>query len=422
MTTRELGASEVYYEVVDRLWPMNALCAMELDEPIGLDRVDRAWTALAAQVPVVGARIERTDGRTAHFDFGAQVPVPPPTRYDDLPTALATESTIRFDLAAGPLVRCAVVGDGTAVLVVAHHTLLDGRGLAQLAFVFAGVLADETAPIDHPLTGGTVALEPYVAPAHSWTGRRTEMLALARQVRDEDGFVGKAAPPPWHDPAPEAERAPGFITFGLTAEESRRVLDWSRSIGATVQGALSAAFLDTLAELAPGAERVGLSTIVDLRAHCEPPADTFIGQAAALMEASYPLGGDPAEAARSVSASVRQRFDRGEAELFLALSGVDRLSVGEASDKTVHRWISGATPSATISNLGLLSGTAPDSLTQVTFALAPTPNQAIFVAASTYRGRMSFSVSFDRNRLSVAPEAFVELYRRHLDTLTSPQR
>jgi len=417
--TRGLDSSEVYYELIDRIWPMNILCVLELDGAVTTSAVAEAWARSAERVPVVGARVERTSPRDAHFVFGPDGATGTVATYDDLPTALAAEGRTPIELATGPLARCSVVehAERATVVIAVHHAALDGRGLAQLALLFARVLLDGDDVSGHPLTSATLPLGELTVPEHSWASRRGEMLATAREIRSEDGYVDNAVPLPWHDPALEAEREIGFVPFRLTTEETADLIGWSRTHDATVHGALSAAVLRTVALLTPRLPRTALSTTVDLRARALAPERGSIGQAAAVIAASY---GDPADAgatARAVSADVRRRVDRGEGELFFALSGADRLPVGEESDKVVRQWTGNATPSVCLSNLGVVRGAAPDALRGLTFGLAPTPNQVAFVFAATFRGRTSFTVGFDRSRLAIDPETLAETLRLELVAL-----
>lgn len=416
MSTRELDLGEVYYELIDRIWPMNVLCALELGDGVDRDRVEAAWAQVADLVPVVGARVDRAGGET-RLAFGPPGVRPAVASYDDLPTALAAEARSRIPLGTGPVARCSVVGPAATTLVLAvHHAVLDGRALAQLALVLARVIAGEDVT-GHPLLSPTVPLSRFAPPESDWRSRRREMLALARAVREEETFVGNADAPGWHDAGLDRERDPRFVTFALSGEESTGLVEWARANGATVQGAVSAAVVRAARGLGSASGRLGLATPVDLRARALAPADAAIGQAAAVLAGSYAVSGSAAEIARAVSTDVRRRVDRGEGELFFALSGADRLPVGEATDKVVRGWTSNATPAVCISNLGVVPGAAPDLLRGLTFGLAPTPNQVAFVFAATFGGRLSFSVGYDAHRLAVDGATLADAVRSELLSL-----
>lgn len=419
MTTRPLDPTEVYYEVVDRLWPMNALGVIELAGSYDVEQVTAAWATITEQVPIVGARVVRDGPREAHFDFGTRLPRPA-SPYDEMLDMLADVSDIRIDL-TGPLVHCATAptaDGGTAIAVTAHHVALDGRPMAQLLFLLARVLVDGDDISGHPLTLPTEPLSKYTLPERDWSLRRSEMLATAREIRGEEHYVGNGGVPDWYDRALDRDRDVVYTIFDLETEQARALIDWSKANGATVHGALTVAVLKAIAHLAPELDRVPLSTTVDLRVRAASPAVDVVGQSAAVVSASFDAGVDSGALAREVSADIKRRVDRGEPELFFALSGVDKLPVGDVTDKVVRRWMETATPAANLSNLGVVTGEAPESVTRMCVSLAPTPNQVLFVTATTFRGRVTLINSFDRNRLSISPELFTEALRAEVAGLT----
>jgi hypothetical protein len=419
VTTRPLDPTEIYYEVVDRLWPMNALGVIELEGEYDVEQVAAAWATITEQVPIVGARVVRDGPREAHFDFGARL-LGPITPYDDELAMLAAVSDEQISL-AGPLVRCATapgVWGGTALAVTAHHVALDGRPMAQLLFLLARVLVDGDDVSGHPLTAPTEPLGRYTLPQRDWGLRRGDMLATAREIRDEEGYVGTGDVPAWYDRALDRPRDLAYTIFDLSADESQALIDWSKSNRATVHGAVTAVVLKTIARLAPEMKRIPLSTTVDLRVRAAAPAVDVVGQSAAVVSASFDASRETGALAREATADIRRRVDRGEPELFFALSGVEKLPVGEATDKVVRRWMEAATPAANLSNLGVVTGDAPDSVRRLCVSLAPTPNQVLFVTTTTFRGRVTFINSFDRNRLTISPDLFTETLRGEVSVLT----
>ena len=418
MTTRPLDPTEVYYEVVDRLWPMNSLLFITLDQVVDRTRVEQAWAALVAQVPTLGARVVRTDPREAHFDFAAGL-TGPVDEFPDVPAMLVDLLDTRLDL-AGPLARCALSpgpDGGTTVAIAASHVALDGRSLAQIVLLL-GQLLDGADIAGHPLTSPTEPLARFALPERDWGTRRTEMIATARTIRDEDAYAGLGAVPDWYRADAGPDRDLACTVFTLTPDESQALIRWSKASGATVHGALSVAMLRALARLSPGATRFPLSTVVDLRVRAAAPAIDVVGQAAAVVSGSFDVTTEPAELARQVTEDIGRRVDRGEPELFFALAGVERLPVGEASDKVVRQWMSAGTPTANFSNLGVVTGEAPDQVVGVGAILAPTPNQVLFVASTTFRGYVTFALCFDRNRLTIDPADFTDTLRAEVAALS----
>lgn len=405
---RGLDPSEVYYELIDRTWPMNALCAAELDQAVTAGQVQQAWNTLAEQVPIIGARVERSSGREAHMVFGTPHGTLPVTRHDDVPSAWTHESLTAIDLAVGPAVRCSVVeqDSGSTVIIAAHHSVLDGRYLVELAKLLAGILFDQGDVTDHPLTEPTLALHEAGGAPSSGGHRLTDMVATAREVRAEDGFVGAAEAFAWHDPQLDSPRDVGFAMFGLTEGETSGLISWARSQEATVHGALSAAVLRAATAVTPELARVGLSASVDLRSRFGSPERGCVGLAAGVISASYETTGDSGAAARLISSDVRRRYDRGEGEMLYSLSGAGRFPVDHTADRVIRRWTEQATPTLFIGNLGVVAGPAVPALRRIWVGMAPVPNQVAVIVATTFRDKLNLSVGFDRNRLTTDPDSF----------------
>jgi hypothetical protein len=419
--SRELDPSEVYYELIDRTWAMNAMTAAELDVPLTTAQVEEAWNRLAEHVPVIGSRIDRRSGQEASMVFGTAREPLPITRYDDDATAWAQESRVPFDAASGPLVRCALVEKESAasVLFVSHHSVLDGRGLVELALLFCAVLLDDGDVADHALAEPTVSLHVGDGARSAGRNRLADAVALARRMRDEDGFVGAAETVSWHDPRIDAPRDVGFGFFDLSEVETSGLLAWARSQQSTVHGAISAAALRAAADLSPGSGRLGIAASVDLRSRFETPDHGFIGLAAGVISASYDTTVSTGELAREISTDVRRRFDRGEGELLYTLSGAGRFPVDHTADRVIKGWTEQATPTVFIGNLGAVPESAPHGLRRLRPGLAPLPNQSAYVAGATYGGRLSLTVGLDRNRLSIDPDTFVSTVRARLLELAS---
>jgi hypothetical protein len=418
VTTRPLDPAEIYYEVVDRLWPMNSLLFVTVTDTFDRAQVEQAWSKLVEQVPTLGARVVRTDPRTASIDFSAGL-TGSVTEFTDVPSMLVDLLGTRLHL-AGPLARCGLapgLDGGTTFAIAASHAALDGRSLAQVVLLMARVLVDGANISGHPLTQPTEPLSRFALPERDWSTRRSEMLATARSIRDEAEFAGNGSVPGWYRTDAGDDRDLACAVFTLTPDESRSLIGWSKTSGATVHGALSVAMLRTLARLSPGSTRFPLSTVVDLRVRADPAAIDVVGQAAAVVAGSFDATTEAAELARQVTRDIGRRVERGEPELFFALSGVERLPVGETTDKIVRQWMAASTPAANFSNLGVVTGEAPDNVRGVGAILAPTPNQVVFVATTTFRGHVTFALCFDRNRLSIEPSEFTDALRAEVAAL-----
>ena len=272
--------------------------------------------------------------------------------------AAVSDARISTRRSAGPLRDRSRDDGGTAFAVTAHHVALDGRPMAQLLFLLARVLVDGDDISGHPLTAPTEPLGRYTLPERDWSTRRAEMLATAREIRDEEQLRRQRR----RARRGTTARSTGTATWPTrsstsTAEQSQALIDWSKANGATVHGALTAVVLKAIAQLAPETEAG--AALHDRR----PPGP----RGSAGGRRGRPVRGrgvgvlrrhgvEPGALAREATADIRRRVDRGEPELFFALSGVDKLPVGEATDKVVRRWMETATPAANLSNLGVVTG------------------------------------------------------------------
>lgn len=415
--TRDLDRSEVYYELIDRTWSMNAVGAAELEESFPTSRVEEAWNELAAQIPIVGARVERASGHEAHLVFGTPHGSLAVGEHVDVASAWAAEARSAFEMATGPLVRCSVVqrDSGTTLVIAAHHSALDGKYVIELLTLLATALTTSSSDIgDHELTEPTVGLHEAGGGPPAGRPRLADQVATAREMRNEDGYVANAGPFTWYDDSIDPPRDPGFAFFELSEAETSGLIGWARSQQATVHGALSAAMVNAAVSLSPELERVGLSASVDLRSRFGSPDRGCIGLAAGVLSGSYDSTVDSGELARVVSADTRRRFDRGEGELLYALSGVGRLPVDDNADKVIRQWTEQATPTIFQGNLGMVSVSAPPALRQFAVGMAPIPNQVAVVVASTFRRRLSLTVGYDRNRFSIDPEGFAATLHEHV--------
>ena len=411
-SVRALGPEEVYYQLLGRLWPMNALCAVELEADA--ETVRAAWARLVELVPLLRARVRAGAERGGEVEFEVHRAVEPWATFPDLASALRTESSTPLDPASAAS-RVSLVEDGptTTVVLCMHHALIDGRGIAQIGLLL-GELVAGSEPDDHPLFSRTVALEDVLEKTTDLRQRRRELLALAREVRGEQDYVGHADRLPWHRPEVEGARDVEFHFVRLDRDQTTALLTRGRASRTTVHGLLVAAVLGACAAMAPGVGRLAVTTAVDLKGPNQIPADTPIGQAAGLIASSYDVTVPEDELARAITADIRRRVERGEGDLGYALSGADRLVVGPQSDEVVLRWTGDATPGVCVSNVGVVPDPVPPGVRRVLPNLAPTPNQVLFVAATTLHGELELVISYDRSRLDVEPAALTRAIRERL--------
>jgi hypothetical protein len=398
---RPLDVAGQYYAVLDLLWPANVVCVAELDTAFAADEVDAAWAQVRTANPIVKSRL-------AQLGIGPPVLVDHPGvacdfRYCEgsLETVLADEQRIRFDVAAGPLVRCRyLVADGSsALLVTGHHAVLDARGGFVLLQQIIGVLASGAVPQPRELPSG---LNDRVRPGLRWPKDRRVVLDQLREISERRQGAG-----PTDVLLPTAadisDRRLSVTKHRLDETATSSLLARAKAIGATGYGMIAAAWLHATHELFAddrATHHLALTTPADLRPRLVPavPADEP-GMYATLIGTSHVVGSAlHDELAAEVSAVVQAAVDRGEGELFFALARPGPLD--QTGAEMLRGAIAAAPQAIAVSNTGRLpEGTDPEWVRSVWFSFAPSPNQLAFVAATTYRGRLTMAVCTDHVRL-----------------------
>jgi hypothetical protein len=190
------------------------------------------------------------------------------------------------------------------------------------------------------------------------------MLRLLRELRDERDRAGPPAEVSWHERS-GVSRDPGLGQLAFSAAETAAIAEMARAAGATVHGALSAAWL--------------------------------LASAHRLLARAF------AEAAHSVTEGVRARLARGEGELFYALTRPDAVTFDDDGLSRFRTLIDAAPRAIAVSNTGVLDDAGdPEWVRSMSFVLAPTPNQVAFAAATTYRRRLVINLATDRSRVDAA--------------------
>jgi NRPS condensation-like uncharacterized protein len=412
---RGLDPAETYYTILDRLWPMNVLCSLQLAAHCSADRIAAAWEEMGRLAPVIGARISPVaELGPSRVEFAVARPGAIQT-YEGLEQALRKEAAVPIDLAAGPSTRCSVVardGHVSHVVLAVHHAVLDGRALARLALMLGGAL-DEDGMTTGPLTAPTSPLSAFADPTRTWSGDRRGAIATASTFRQETGYAGNADPVSWHAVEAGVERDVEFAPLVFSLAETAAVVTTARTAGATVHGVLAAALLGASIAFSPKNRNAALYTPVDMRAVCRDDAQS-VGVAASMIAGAFDATVDHATLARAVSSDVRRRIDQREPELFFAMSGIDRLRPGKQSDQVIRDWTTKAPQGICLSNLGILPEAETGAVQSLSFALAPTPNQVAFAFAATFRGRMSLTIGVDRNRSGVSADDLASEVSRRL--------
>jgi len=170
-----------------------------------------------------------------------------------------------FDSAHPPLLRAALLESdgGTALIVIAHHSIMDGRGAC---FFIEDVL--------RALDGETLSPLPLSLPLESILVNEIARVDEARPDKPVDESLA---------PAPQSYRTvdstlPDVIALALTRDLTRALIERCRGEMTTVYGAVAAAIHKAAQTLMPqGSERPRrLLTPIDIR-HLAPDASRAAG-------------------------------------------------------------------------------------------------------------------------------------------------
>ncbi len=404
---RPLDRAEAFFWLLDRCSSMNFAILAEGSGTLDPGRLEEALARAARIHPALAVAIEADSvGRLAF--------VPRPRSRagfsreesgDDWHEALSARLAQPFDLGEAPLLRAhwfGRPGGRWAFAIVFHHSIGDGRS----GFRLVADLIDDARGIPVPSTPfepkpSLMELFPEALAgaaghekAQAWKASlRREALRPAALA----GFARKDAPV---RPAIVPVRLDEAIVAGL----SRR----ARELGASVHGLVGAAELMAARDHfdAGGTPALMLTSPVDLRGNLAAPVDDATpGFYVTLLSsiAKVPESDGIGALAKFLTDDLRRQVAQGCGHLFYHLT-----PAAEAIPAT-HEGIAGFSaylqrmPTAfVLSNVGRVAA-MPEAggvrVDEVSFALCPMAHQPLFVAASTWGGRLALNVVHDANRL-----------------------
>lgn len=420
---RPMTAAEKYYTFLDHRWRVNVLISADLDvcfDPaVVRDRwlEFRARRVLARAVPTVDLTLVDLGPDVAqHGDLFRAVEMPS-SEWDGV---LDEEAEAPYDLDLPMRLRylTSPAEGRSRVLIVGHHSMLDGRiGLAEMQ-AFVRFLDGQDVAEQHELS---VPAAP--ATGHAWQQDARARLALLRAMRNRSLELGTPGPDDW--PAEDVERIPRLRQALLESEDVAPVIAEGRRHGVSVFSVVAAAWLATVAR------HLGMgSTATDPVLQLAVPADTSTpstdpsrptAMSVPVITRSFrvPNVADAPrlwELAGEILREVREGLERGEGDLFFQLTraeAVEDLTEGAA---LVGAGLAASPPCVLVSNMGVIDpGTDPEWLHHVQGQLATTPNQMVFAAILSYRGRLVQTISTDTGR--IPQERAAEMTDSYLELL-----
>jgi hypothetical protein len=399
---RQLDPAERYFWLLDRLGAATVGAIAELDRVLTRGELEAALAAVQRRHPLLRARIEVVDGQLLLVE--ARGPIP-------LSVCEVHAASWTVDLAAWldqhfpedgrPMVRAVSLPLGperSAVALLVHHALIDGRGAAAalqqvLRTARSGASGDQSAV--------TISAPP---PLHD---RFPQERRAARAVRDVLSDVraeraGLPAPDgyPFHSRHLPTRRT---RLHTVVVDPVDRLVSAARDAKATVHGLVAAAALQAAAALIAEDQQLTLAVAspTDLRVQADPPlSDDEVAMATGLLCTPYTVVGDLPELARRISAQTHREFARGESHLFYRLARAGSFAATESGLDQFASWLDAAPQNIAVSNVGVVGrGGDPAWMRSLGLTLSPSANQLAFVALTTYRGRLTMLVTTDDEKL-----------------------
>lgn len=407
-TARPLDPAERYYALVDRHWSTVIVASAELSRRFTVAEVEAAWGQTSS------ARLTAIDGALGFEPC-------PPGPVERVPTGRSVDdvSLAEFQRPFAPgeaLTRCLYLDlpEGrSAIFVATQHCLTDGFGSAELVRDLCRLLAGQDGPTSSLLGARTVM--GGIREGHRFSEDRRAMIDLMRTLKAEQAELGGVDASPWHA-RHDGTRRLAYRTVTLSREETSALVAGVRAHGATMNGALGAASLRVVHGLCGTDERHVhlLTTTADMRSRQDPPVtDGYDGMFAALISAPFAVGGgrDFTELSAAVASRMRTGIERGEGSLFLHVAAMGLGADDDRAAERARQQLMTAPQTMMMSNVGRIDDTGdPEWVDFVTCMMLSTPNQAWFVAACTYRGRLRLAISLDEAAVPLtADEVLAEL-------------
>jgi len=393
-----MTAAEKYYTFLDRAWPSTAMISADLDRCFDPDDVRRAWREFRARR--VLARAAATEDLTIadvgldHDLFSAEVL--PSSAWDR-----AFERAGDTPRELGVPLSCAYLtspDEGRSRLILhGHHAIIDGRlGITELQWLVR-LLDGQDVPEQQLLSEPAPPSRP-----HPWQESRSAMIALLRELKERNASYGTPQPADWPDGS--VPRRSWMRHLEIGPETAARVVADGRAHGASPFANVASALLTSTARVLCGGDAtLQFAAPADLGA---PPADPGQAQAMAIAVLSRPFRvavDDRWALAAEVKSGIVEALGRGEGELFFHLTRVEGVGDLAAGRDLIAAALSAGPPCVVVSNMGVVDpGTDPDWLRSVHGQLVAAPNQVVFLALTSYRGRLMHTFATDDAR--VAPD------------------
>jgi hypothetical protein len=238
------------------------------------------------------------------------------------------------------------------------------------------------------------------------------MIDLLRELKTRNASYGVPQPAAWPDSSVPRRSWLRHVEIG--PETSARVVAEGRAHGANPFANVVSALLASAARVLCGGDAtLQLAAPADLGT---PPGDPNQAPAMAIAVLAHPFEvavDDRWTLAGRVKAAVVEALARGEGDLFFHLARLENVTDLATGRDRVAAALSAGPPSVVVSNMGVVdAGSDPEWLRSLHGQLVAAPNQVVFLALTSYRGRLMHTFATDDNR--VAPDQREALVKEYL--------
>jgi NRPS condensation-like uncharacterized protein len=407
---RPLDPGEAFFFMSDHLSSMNFVVFAERTGNLAPERLRSALDTLQSENLLLQTRIGWNDAQGLYFEHAPANSIAlqcQPVSADNWQGPIEAEFSRPFALGTAPLMRCIYLQQPErCVLALSfHHAIADGRAGIALLRQLLGLLAADAAMPPKANAAALPAMIDLMPPHFRWAEQPEAAKQLKAALINDYRRHGAPATLPWLDSA-NSVRSPKFIRLTLNPDLTAQLIERARQHRTSVHGVLCAAQLMAQSALQTdgAATTFLLSSPVDMRAHLEPaPPASPAGLFVSIISATFPVDAQTQvwPLAQDIVRQTRLQISRGEGHLFYNMFGLDGAPVLPERMAGFHKKLQSSLHNTMISNVGQVADIEDDPAVEaISFALCPMPYQALFTAASTYRGQLILNVGFDAAKLA----------------------
>lgn len=409
---RKLSRSEQSIWLFDRLERMNNGYQFEILGEIQNSNLETALLTVMKQHPLLSVKIKEENGE---FKFSSTELKLPEIKYlenfgsneEIWSSVLEGMMLQRFEVGEAPLVRVLVAKseEKTRVGTVFCHSISDGiccdSFLSDWINQMSGV-----SPLKEGDSGNPI--ESYEPPASNWSKEQIDQFLS--NIQSEDSELGPPSVFSFLKGYEDLVQSFNLLAIDFDQHQTQAILAYCRSTQIGLTGWLGASLLKALYPHYYGGEiSKDISIIIpsDLRSRSKRVVSKkSMIFAVGLSRFNFRISPEKPtmSLASEMSKKIRKRIQDGDGYCYF--SRLPHLKTMNQDDalKVLLPILKGLPHSAVLSNVGALGSTidkaAKEKVTDFrTVGPIPTPHHPLFVAATTWQGKMSLVLNFDPTRV-----------------------